>query len=290
MTKIGNYNIDYLHSYYKSEGYYDRYYEYSNLTDTERATLAKYRRNTVVEKDGKYIYEFIITPNDAFLNENKPLPPGAELQLSFDRLPAEYSVLKISKEGADTLKGKVLELKNVFAQVEYISSPMLRNFADQMMVAPIIYKYDECTVLCKSLPKGEQQIRLENIRGGNTPDYIFIGLTDTATLNGSTDIASTCFKNNGVKEINITLNGNSCHGYPIQIRNNYPMWPYKQLAKVLSKSNNPTCGNQQNMIDFMMSCIYAHKFEGEESNQGWIGVTLTLDEPFETNKSLGMKF
>jgi hypothetical protein len=288
MTKLGNYNIDYLHTYFKSEGYFDKYYEYSNLNEADVKVLAKHRRETIVEKDGKYIYEFIITPNDAFLNENQPLPPGAELQLSFDRLPAEFSVLKLEKEGDDTLKGKVLELKNVFAQVEYISSPMLRNFADQLMVAPITYKYDECTVLCKTLPKGEQQIRLENIRGGNTPDYVFIGLTDTTALNGSTKNASTCFKNHGVKEINITLNGNSCHGYPIQIRNDYPMWPYKQLAKVLSKSNNPTCSNQQTMDGFMMSCIFAHKFEGEDSNQGWIGVTFTLDEPFESNKSLGM--
>jgi hypothetical protein len=84
------------------------------------------------------------------------------------------------------------------------------------------------------------------------------------------------------------VNVNSCHGYPIQIKNNYPMWPYKQFYSVLRKSNNPTCGNQQTIGYFMMACIFAHKFEGEDSNQSWVGVTFTLDEPFETNKSLGM--
>ena len=116
------------------------------------------------------------------MNDNQPFPPGVELQLSFDRLTAEYSVLKIN-DSDDTLKGKVLVLKNVFAQVKYVSSPILRNFVDQLMISPITYKNDECTVLWKTLPKAEQEIRLENIRA----------------LNGSTSSGSTCFKNNGVK-------------------------------------------------------------------------------------------
>ena len=41
----------------------------------------------------------------------------------------------------------------------------------------------------------EQSIRLENLRGGNTPDYIFAGIIKTKALNGDFQAGSTVFKN-----------------------------------------------------------------------------------------------
>ena len=72
-----------------------------------------------------------------FLNENKPLPPGVELQLSFERLSADFSVQKINTAGEDTLKGTTLKLTNVYAQVEYISSNALRQYADSIHNSPL---------------------------------------------------------------------------------------------------------------------------------------------------------
>jgi hypothetical protein len=290
LTKIGNYNIDYMYSYFRTEGYFDKYNNWTDLSDANKKKIVEYRRQGIEEKDGKHIYEMILIPNDPFLNENKNLPPGVELQLSFDRLNAEFSVLKINESDEETLKGKVLTLKNVFAQVEYVSSPVLRNFSDQINNKPIAYVYDECTVLYKSLPLGEQQIRIDNIRGGNTPDFIFIGIMDTVGFAGSSSSASIRCQNFGVNEINITLNGNSCHGYPIKVRNDFPLWPYVKFQDVLGSTLNSTLGNQIQMEQFMNQMLFAHKFEGEESHQGWIGVTLSLDKSFDTAKTLGFKY
>jgi hypothetical protein len=279
--------VDYLYSYFRTEGYFDKYNNWEDLDDTEKATLVKFRRTGIKNKDNKYVYEFIMIPNDPFLQENQNLPPGVELQLSFDRLPAEFSCLQISASSSDTLKGTVLELKNVFALVEYISSPVLRNFVDRINIAPISYVYDECTVLYKTLPLGEHQIRLENIRGGNTPAYLFIGLVESSGFSGSISCSPVRCQNFGVSEINLTLNGNSCHGYPIKIQNNYPLWPYMKFQDVLGSTCNTTLGNQIKIDDFKNKMLFAHKFEGEESSQGWLGVTLSLDEAFSTSKTLG---
>jgi len=243
-----------------------------------------------IKKSGsKYIYEYIMIPNDPFLNENQPLPAGVELQLSFDRLPADFSVIKIESNGTDSLKGKVLELKNVFAQVEYISSPALRQYNDRINVAPLSYTYDECSVLYKALPQGDQSIRLENLRGGNTPDYIFIGVIPTSTINGSTSETAIKFRNNGIKEINITLNGNSCHGYPLRINNDYPLWPYFKYHDVLGRLQNTSVGAQLTMAQFKDANLFAHKFEGEETSHGWLGVSITIGESagFEEPYTLG---
>ena len=289
LTKIGNYNTDYIYTYFITEGYYDKYI-LESLDETSKTAIVLNRRLNAEKVGNKYVYEFIMIPNDPFLNENQVLPPGVELQLSFDRLISDFSVIKTGSN--DDLKGTVLELKNVFAQVEYISSPSLRRFGDLIQTNPINYIYDECTVLYKALPTSDQQIRLENLRGGNTPDYVFIGITKSSNLAGASSESAINFKNHGIKEINLTLNGNSCHGYPIKVKNDYPLWPYFKYQDVLGKTHNSNLGIQIAMEDFKNNALFAHKFEGEESTQGWLGVSLTLDkiEGFTENFTLGTKF
>ena len=229
-----------------------------------------------------------MVPNDPFLNENQPLPPGVELQLSFDRLAAEFSTYHIGAK-PDTLKGKPLDLTNVYAQVEYVSSTSLRHYADSIENAPISFKYDDCSVLYKALPTGEQSIRLENLKGGNTPDYLFIGIIETAALNGNTSESSVKFKNHKIKEINLTLNGNSCLGFPMKISHNYPIWPYFKFHDVLGKLQNNGLSTQQTMVSFCKNMLFSHKFDGEESGQGWLGITINTDNAagFSTGYTLG---
>lgn len=198
--------------------------------------------------------------------------------MSFDRLHAEFSTLLVDTNStADPLKGTVLELKNVYAQVEYISSPYWREYFDRINEISIPYTYDECSVLYKALPLEEQSIRLDNIKGGNTPDYLFLAIAPTSSITGDTKFTSTNFSHNQVKEISITLNGNHCHGYPMVINYSYPVWPYFKFYDVIGKLLNIDSPNQQSITSFKDNIIFAHKFEGEESMQGWLGVNLTLD-------------
>ena len=142
------------------------------------------------------------------------------MKLTFDRLPAQNSSFALDDD--KQLMGKILPIKNCFAQVEYISSPILRTYFDQRDFEPTNYKYDEISVLCRSVPMNEQYIRLENIKGGNTPDYVFFGLMESKALNGSLETDSLAFENNGKKEANLTLMGNSCYGFPVRVQNDNP--------------------------------------------------------------------
>ena len=228
-----------------------------------------------------------MTPNDPFLNENKPLPPGVELQLSFERLISDFSVINVTEQ--DPMKGKILELKNVFATVEYVSSEALRNYADRLSSTPIPFIYDECTVLYKALPLNDQQIRLENIRGGNTPDFVFIGIIETEKISGSTKQSSIEFKSSHIKEFNLTLNGSSCLGFPLKIDNKFPIWQFLKFHDTLGSMNNSTSANQFSLSEFKDLALFSHKFEGEDATQGWLGVSLTLNESsgFTTPHTLG---
>ena len=54
----------------------------------------------------------------------------------------------------------------------------------------------------------------------------------------------------------------------------------------LQNSNN---GQQLTIGEFKRNMIIAHKFEGEDSPQGWLGATIALTEPagFKTSHTLG---
>lgn len=282
--KYGNLNRDYIESTYQLEGYFDKY-NLESQDDQTKLSIIEHRRNFASRVGKLYEYEFIFTPNDPFLNENHPLPPGVELKLSFDRLPARYSCLEIVE--SDILSGKTLELKDLYAQVEYVSSPLMRNAFDSIQIRPLEYNYDECTVICRSIPINEKYVRLENIRGGNCPDYLFFGLVKTSAFSGSFDYQSHNYENFDLKEVNLTLNGNSCHNYPMRIKNNRPVWAYYRLFDTLGRLINPKIGRQWEMTDFAYNCLFSHKFEGEDTSNGWIGVDLAFDITPSTQLTLG---
>ena len=123
----------------------------SSESDSNKTKLTTHRRQGSTLIGNNYVYDFIMIASDPFLNENSPLPPGVELQLSFERLKMEFSSLRVKKE-SHALKNQILPLKNVFAEVEYISSPTLRNQMASIESQPIKYSYDDMDVIYKTIP------------------------------------------------------------------------------------------------------------------------------------------
>ena len=92
-----------------------------------------------------------------------------------------------------------------------------------------------------------------------------------------------------MKEFAITLNGNSVQGYPVKIRNGYPIIPYYKFYDAVSKLGNIDAPAQQTLAGFKDNIIYAHRFEGEDSPQGWLGANITTVSPngFSEQYTLG---
>ena len=231
----------------------------------------------------KRIYELIFVPNNGFLNSNLPLLTDCELKLSFDRAKAKVSLIEI---GTVTKESEFLEIKNCYLTSEYISSEFLRNYFAQIERNPISYTYDECEILVKSLPLNETTIRVANIRGGNTPEYVFASIIGTDALNGTLDESSTGFLKHSIQEVNLTLNGNSVHGYPIKISNDYFIEPYLRFIDTTNRYNNTHSGGQIMMSEFEANVIFSHRFDAEATSQGWIGLDFRLGTALNSATSL----
>lgn len=235
----------------------------------------KYRRSMGRVVNNRIIYDFVFVPNDGFLNSNAPLLNDCELKLSFDRSKADVAFIKIGDVTND-LTDKVLEISNCFAVTEYVSSESIRKRFSKIDTRPITYAYDNCDVTLKTLPVNETTIRIDNIRGGNNPALLFVGLIPTEALNGNFNSSSTGFHQAGVSKISITLNGKMVNGYPLENFGESPVVALQKYYDVTNRYLNILSPDGLSFQKFKFNWVYGHRFEAETTSQVWIRIHLEL--------------
>ena len=265
-----------------TEGYFDHYNADASELLADSHVIE--RRNYLYHESGtKRRYEFAFTPTMGFLGSPEPLLNDTELKISFDRSRPETALIAT---GSITNDCEYIEIKDCYAMTEYISSPETRDFFQSIDISPIIYEYDSVDVLIKNIPKGETDIRLDNIRGGINPSYLFLGIIPQKSLNGDYGKCSTSFRHYGLNEINITLNGNSVNSYPISIKNHSSIYPLYKFLDTTDHLYNNRCGSSLTINDFESNFLLSHKFECEISKTGWIGINLKLSQTSKDDEPL----
>ena len=284
MYKVGNFNGHMLHTCFNTEGYYDHFNSDSTEFATAGGTKVKHHRQYAGTKIGDKIrYEFTLCPNLGFLASPDLLMKDCELKLTFDRADVQNALIQC---GAVTNECTELEIQDCVAVTEYVSSPGLRQYFERIDTTPIVYEYDDCDVILKSIPNNVTTVRFDNLRGGNVPDYMFAAVIPQSCLNGDFSKSSTYFHRHGVSEVNFTLNGNSVNGYPLSINNGSPIYPMQKFFDATNRFYNVNCGQSFDTAGFKYNFIWSHKFEGEITGQGWLGCDLKLDAAYEEAMTL----
>ncbi|CAG5106753.1 Oidioi.mRNA.OKI2018_I69.chr1.g2986.t1.cds [Oikopleura dioica] len=284
LTKLTNYDPQYVMTAFQIEGYYDEYNFETLATDAAKEEIRDGRRpGCFVNSDGNYVYELIFLPTHGFFLENKPLPLNTDLSLTLYRLKHEFSTIFIGSDPNNKLPaGEALKITDAYAMVEYVSSPSLRNHFARIKSKPISYKFNDTMIKTMALPKGRKQVQLLNVTGGNTPAYMFFGLIKTDALFGSDAFESTNFSfHQDLTQINVTLNGQSLHGYPQKITNQYPILPYWKFQNALGRISQSNLSYVTSMDAYKSNAIFAHEFEGEEISQGWLSFTFDFNKPLD---------
>jgi len=287
VQKIGNFNASYIDTVFGLEGYNDlNNYTTAELTSAAAtSTLTKRFVNGKLDGD-TVIYDFVFIPNCGFLNSNVPLLNDCELKLSFDRIKSAVSMLKSKFDIKNSCEGEPIAIKDCVAVAEYIRSDELDKHFSRIDSDPIPYYYEDCEVSLKSLPLNETDIRIDNIKGGPTPSCLFAGIIESDALNGDIEKSSTRFSCNHVTLFNITLNGNSVNGYPLENKNKLAIFPYHKFMETTSRYMNTICGEGLKLTQFQMNWIYAHKFEAEVSGEGWLGINIKLSKAYDVSHTL----
>ena len=281
MQKVGNFSVGSIATMFQPEGYHDVWNGDDKFL-SNNAPITSLRHIGASKNGSLYRYEFEFSPTNGFLASPDLLMTNCELKLSFDRASVKHSLIRLDETGTLT----DIEIKDCYALTEYISSSNIQNFFDKIQNEPIVYEYEDTEVVIKTLPTDDTTIRIDNIRGGNTPKYLFAGVIQTSRLQGDWSKSSTKFDQQNVTEFNISLNGNSVNGYPMIIKPNSPCYPLSQFNSVTSRRYNVYAGKQMSMQEFQYNFIWSHKFEAESTSSGWIGIDIKLSEAFTEPMSL----
>ena len=265
-----------IQSGFNTEGYFDNYNYNADKLKNETGEIFRRRTWGMTAKEGVMRYEFAFSPNTGFLASPDLLLKDTELKISFDRTTPETALLEVK---TITKECKYIEIKDCYAVTEYVSSPSIRDYFSTIDSTPFVYQFEEVDVMIKNLPLNETDVRFDNIRGGTLPSFLFIGFTQQNALNGSFDLSSTSFEAENITDLNITLNGNSVHGYPMTIKDNSPIYPLQKFIDTTNQLYNVSCGSCLSIIDYQCNFIHAHGFEGEISSTGWIGVNFKMSSP-----------
>ena len=126
-----------------------------------------------------------------------------ELRLNFDRSTPGTALVECA---AITKACETIEIKDCCAITEYVSSPSLRHYFETIDSKPLVYEYDDCEVILKSIPLNDTDIRFDSLRGGNIPDYIFAAVVPQSALNGDFDTSSTYFHRHKVSLVSFQIN------------------------------------------------------------------------------------
>ena len=280
--KIGNFGANNLQTVYPGSGWRDLYSCDKPTLDTSGGAVLKSNREMMgTDVSGVMTYDFIIVPCHGFLASPNLLLNNCELRINFDRADSRISTIRT--DGADPTPK--IEIKDCFAKTEYVSSPDLRQYFEQISLNPIIYMYEDVNVITKPCPKNLNTIRFDNIRSSSTPKYIFFGIIDADSLTGSEEKSSTKFMCHGVEEASIYYNGNVVPGYPIKTESDRAVPVHHQFNDVTGRYLNTLAEGSISCAEFEFNYIWSHKMEAEMVN-GSISIELTLKTPFNSNKTL----
>ena len=297
LSKLANFNVGYVGSNLAQlEGYgltphsADRDFITDLLNDEKKDVIGD-REHACEDGNKDKIITYVLSLEGGILNCNQPLLNNTEVKLSFDRALASVGLIyREYGQGVTqptTMDNKVIDISDPYLEAEYVSSPYLRNFYAQIVDRPITLRYDDCNIYMKTVNKGQSMMRVNNIMGGLTPDYLFAGLVKTDALNGDFNLSSTQFINPSYAEICITLNGSPVQGYPMNV-DDYAMKMYSKFFDTIGKSKKTMAGSSLECQFFMKYyCWISHHFEGEQAQQGWIGIDIKLSSPCDDDLTLG---
>lgn len=285
LYKNGNFNQSYLTTVNSTEGYFDEFNVGAAtlaLNEDQTGTVAARRLNKPVDggkADQTFRYEFLLIPKSGFLGSPELLVKDVELQLRFDRAAVACAVVG-TKPDMSAVTLNELEIKNCYAIVEYVSSPAIRQRFDSIEMRPFPYDFDQCDVITKSLSQNETTIRIDGFHGGNLPTHLFAGIISKEANEGSLTTSSTNFAANNVEMFNITLNGVSVNGYPIEVTPGDIMYPMFKFNQTVGKLGNIDAGDGFTPNGFECNYLWSHAFDGEITADGWLSIEIRLHEPY----------
>ncbi len=250
FQNLVNYSLDYSMSALAAMG----------IFDFDQGSLASYKTfpPTYINnlKSGRVFimdsrtYEMIMPIDSTIFYTNDLLPSNTTLDLSFERLSAKSSCIKI-EDG--TVADSVLPLTDVYLQIPFKKDPEMFHLERNAIQRPLKVNYDDYVIKRFNVPSGSNNIMMSNLISGALPTKLFWGLQTLDSFSGSFDISSTLFNNNGLTKANLYLNGKECSDFPVTMSESQASQPFVKFLENANMQLNGYLSRTMSIREFSVS-------------------------------------
>ena len=195
-------------------------------------------------------YEMIMPIDSTIFYTNDLLPSNTTLDLSFERLSAKSSCIKI-EDG--TVADSVLPLTDVYLQIPFKKDPEMFHLERNAIQRPLKVNYDDYVIKRFNVPSGSNNIMMSNLISGALPTKLFWGLQTLDSFSGSFDISSTRFNNNGLTKANLYLNGKECSDFPVTMSASQASQPFVKFLENANMQLNGYLSRTMSIREFSVS-------------------------------------
>ena len=233
-----------------TEGYFedndhdtDSYYRSGSATEASDLYKSYFRKSAVSEeREGVtyYRYYFCCTINHGLSKQDKPLPAGIPITLTFNRTKASKSLLQINPErGGKAYKYEFdsVPLINPVLDAYFVESKKAEQFYAKVDLYNIRVPFLDYSVRRELLSEGIAEHRIKLFEGP-LPSVVLFAFQKPERFDGSFDLSPLRFERNNLQSFELNVDGQPVVSHPLQIRNGTMMEFYQSYLKETNRWNN----------------------------------------------------
>ena len=276
---ICNYSADYLTSAMRPTGIFDCYNTTTEILATKTtAQVTAFTESRKFVTDSSNV-EILMGIDSSIFRSGDILPSNTPLEISFERATSDFSSI-ITKDG--TLKKAVNELKDVYLTVPFVHDIDTFHNERNAISKPLKVRYDDYAIRRFNIPKGSNNVRLDNILTGVLPSKIFWGIQTIESYSGSFKQSSTRFGRHKLSKASLYLDGNEYSEFPITMTDDNVAQPYVKFLQNTNKQQNGYLGKLLEMSEFATDNFILSATLNSNTN-GTVSFEFEFEEPINND-------
>ena len=253
-------------------------------TATQAATLYKniFRKSAVSETRENvtyYRYYFCCTINHGLAKQDKPLPAGIPITLTFNRTKASKSLLQIvPQRGGKAYKYEfdTVPIINPVLDAYFVESKKAEQFYSKVDLYDIRIPFLDYSIRRELLNEGIAEHRIKLFEGP-LPSVVLFAFQKPERFDGNFDLSPLRFERNTLQSFELNVDGQPVVTHPLQIRNGTMMEFYQSYLKETNRWNN-------------MLALGALKYDVFTTHNFFVVVNLKADGYKNGQATLKLKF
>ena len=233
-----------------TEGYFedndhdtDSYYRSGSATEASDLYKSYFRKSAVSEeREGVtyYRYYFCCIINHGLSKQDKPLPAGIPITLTFNRTKASKSLLQINPErGGKAYKYEFdsVPLINPVLDAYFVESKKAEQFYAKVDLYNIRVPFLDYSVRRELLSEGIAEHRIKLFEGP-LPSVVIFAFQKPERFDGSFNLSPLKFERNNLQSFELNVDGQPVVSHPLQMQNGSEMEFYQSYLKQTNRWNN----------------------------------------------------